>query len=144
MIGSRSAAEEIDVAHPNEALIRRIYASFARGDMGEVLADCTDDVVFEVPGHSRVAGTYPGRDGFLSGLLPSLAAVADMSTFSEDIDAVACDDDHGVLLATQRFRRHDGRQVEYRSAVVFGFRDGRMSHFAERPGNQAEYDDAWS
>lgn len=132
------------MAHPNEVVIRRIYANFAKGDVGEVLADCTDDVVFEVPGASRVAGTYAGRDGFLTGLLPALASVADMSTFSEDIDAVACDDDHGVLLATQRFRRLDGRQVEYRSAVVFGFRDGRMSRFVERAGNQAEYDDAWS
>ena len=132
------------MAHPNEGLIRRIYANFARGDVGEVIADCTDDVVFEVPGKSRVAGTYVGRDSFLGGLLPALAAVADMSTFSEDIDALACADDHGVILATQRFRRQDGRQVEYRSAVVFGFRDGRLSRFVERPGNQAEYDDAWS
>lgn len=130
--------------HANEQLIRRIYAAFAHGDVEGVLAGCTDDVVFIVPGANKVAGTYRGRAGFLTEFLPALAAVADMQTFQEDIDALACDDDHGVILTTQRFRRQDGQQVEYRSAVAFRFRDGKLSEFRERPGNQEEYDRAWS
>ena len=70
--------------------------------------------------------------------------MADLRTFQEDIDAPACDDDHGVILTTQRFRRHDRQQVDDRSAVAFRFRDGKLSGFGERPGNQQEYDRAWS
>src|SRR6266576_1286585 len=110
--------------HANEGLIRRVYAAFGRGDMEGVLADCTDDVVFTVPGANKVAGAYRGREGFLGVFLPALAAVADMRTFQEEIAGLACDDDHGVILATQRFRRLDGRQVEFRSAVNFRFRGG--------------------
>jgi ketosteroid isomerase-like protein len=81
--------------HANELLIRRIYTAFAHGDMEGVLADCTDDVVFSIPGTNKVAGTYRGHDGFLTEFLPALAAVADMQTFQEDINALACDDDYG-------------------------------------------------
>ena len=131
------------MTHRNEKLIRDIYARFAQGDMPGMLELCTDDVLFAIPGQSRVAGEYRGREAFLTDFLGNVSAVADMSTFSEDIDGLACDDDHGVILTTQRFRRHDGEQVEFRSAVNFAFRDGRMSEFRERPGNQAEYDRAW-
>jgi ketosteroid isomerase-like protein len=130
--------------HANEQLVRRIYTAFVRGDMEGVLADCSDDVLFSIPGTNKVAGTYHGREGFFTAFLPALAAVADMRTFEEDIDALACDDDHGVILTTQRFRRHDGQQVAFRSAVDFRFRDGKLSEFRERPGNQEEYDQAWS
>ena len=132
------------MAHPSEQLTRDIYDAFGRGDMEGVLARCTDDVLFEVPGQSRVAGEYRGREGFFGAFLPALAGVADMTSFSEDIDALACDDDHGVILPTQRFTRQDGTRVEYRSAVDLRFRDGRLSEFHERPGNQEEYDRAWS
>jgi len=132
------------MAHANERLVRRIYAAFAHVDMEGVLAECTDDVVFSIPGMNKVAGTYRGREGFLTEFLPALAAVADMQTFEEDIDALACDDDHGVILTTQRFRRQDGQPVTFRSAVVLRFRDGKLSEFSERPGNQEEYDRAWS
>jgi ketosteroid isomerase-like protein len=132
------------VPHANEQLIRSMYAAFAVGDMAAVVACCADDVVFRVPGSSRAAGEFHGKEGFLTGLLPALASVADMTTFRETVDAVACDDDHGIVLTTQSFTRLDGRSVEYRSSVVFGFRDGLMSEFVEHPGNQAEYDDAWA
>ena len=130
--------------HANEFLVRRIYAAFAHGDMEGLLTDCTDDVAFRIPGANKVAGTYKGREGFFTAFLPALAAVADMQSFEEDIDALACDDDHGVILTTQRFRRQDGQQVAFRSAVAFQFRDGKLSEFSERPGNQEEYDQAWS
>ena len=131
------------MTHTNELVVRRIYAAFARGDMEGVLADCTNDVVFRIPGANKVAGTYKGREGFTA-FLTALAAVADMQSFEEDIDALACDDDHGVILTTQRFRRQDGQQVAFRSAVAFQFRHGKLSEFSERPGNQEEYDQAWS
>ena len=127
----------------NEAPIRRMYAAFATGDMPGVLACCTDDVRFVIPGDNRVAGEYTGHQGFLTRFLHAIASVADMSTFSEDMNGLACDDEKGIVLTTQRFTRHDGTAVEFRSAVIFTFRDGRMSEFREFPGSQAEYDLAW-
>jgi len=130
--------------HPNESLIRSMYAAFGSGDMPGVVAACTDDVVFRIPGASRVAGEYRGKQEFFERFLPALAGVADMSTFRESIDGLACGDDHGIVLTTQSFRRHDNREADYRSAVMFAFRDGLLAEFVERPGNQSEYDDAWA
>lgn len=131
------------MTNQNEALIRRMYAAFATGDMPGVLACCTDDVLFAIPGSNRVAGEYRGHQGFLTEFLPAIASVADMSTFSEDINGLACDDDKGIVLTTQRFTRHDGTAIEFRSSVLFSFRDGLMSEFREFPGSVSEYDNAW-
>ena len=111
--------------------------------MPGVLACCTDDVLFAIPGSNRVAGEYRGHQGFLTEFLPAIASVADMSTFSEDINGLACDDDKGIVLTTQRFTRHDGTAIEFRSSVLFSFRDGLMSEFREFPGSVSEYDNAW-
>lgn len=131
------------MAHENEALIRRMYDAFARGDMPGVLACCTEDALFAVPGSNRVAGEYRGHQGFLTGFLPAIAAVADLSTFSESVDGLVCDEEKGIILTTQRFRRHDGTDVEFRSAVLFRFHDGLMSEFREHPGDPDQYDRAW-
>ena len=132
------------MTHPNESLIQDMYAAFARGDMPAVAAACTEDVLFRIPGASRVAGDYRGRQEFFEKFLPALAGVADMSTFRESIDGLVCGDEHGIVLTTQSFRRQDGRDVSVRSAVLFAFRDGLLAEFVEHPGNQTEYDDAWS
>jgi ketosteroid isomerase-like protein len=130
--------------HPNEKVIRDIFAAFAAGDLDGVLDRCTEDVLFRLPGSGRAAGDYRGRHEFMSKLLPALAGVADMSTFSERVEFVTCDDDYGMALITQSFTRTDGRAVSYRIVPVMSFRDGLLSAFEEWAGNEAEYDDAWS
>ena len=55
------------MAHPNEDVLRRAYADFARGDLNAYLNACTGTIAFRVPGRSAVAGTY-SREQFGPGL----------------------------------------------------------------------------
>lgn len=50
------------VMHPNEAILRREYEARARGDLNSLEEVFREDVVWHVPGHSAIAGTYRGRD----------------------------------------------------------------------------------
>ena len=48
------------MAHPNEALVRKGYGAFATGDLttlGELFAE---DVIWNTPGKSPLAGTRKG------------------------------------------------------------------------------------
>src|SRR5947208_13186505 len=48
--------------HPNETLVRRMYSAFAAGD-GETMAQIlAPDVVWNVPGKSRMAGSHKGQE----------------------------------------------------------------------------------
>jgi len=44
--------------HPNEKLLMELYENFGNGDLSGVLALCTDDIVFDVPGAAPFSGTY--------------------------------------------------------------------------------------
>ncbi|MGZ3460835.1 MAG: nuclear transport factor 2 family protein [Archangium sp.] len=51
------------MAHPNEQLIRKLYAEFGQGNLEGVLALCTPDIQFHLRGHNELAGDYD-REGF--------------------------------------------------------------------------------
>ncbi len=52
--------EEIK-GHPNEAVVRKGYAAFSRGDIETLQNEIfTDDIVWHVPGRNRFSGDYKG------------------------------------------------------------------------------------
>ena len=50
------------MTHPNANLLRNAYDAFARGDLDAAVADFTDDVMFNIPGKSPLAGEYRGKE----------------------------------------------------------------------------------
>jgi ketosteroid isomerase-like protein len=46
------------VAHPNETMLRDLYAKFAQGDIAGFLDGCTDSATFTVPGKAAVSGSF--------------------------------------------------------------------------------------
>ena len=129
------------MAHPNEQMIRDAYAAFGRGDIEGYLAACSRDFVFNVPGRSRVAGSYRGRDEFMRmvGTVMELSA----GRFEEEVLDVLANDRHGVVLAVHRFSSN-GAPKEYRTAHVYDIRDGRLVECWEQPRDPAAFDEAWA
>ena len=125
----------------NEAKLRAVYEAFARGDMDAVLADCTDGIVFHVPGRSPMAGGYPGRDGFMA----MIGKVMQLSggTFKEELTDALANDRHGVALARHTLERN-GKQHEYHTVHVWHIKDGKFTEFWEHPGDTVAFDEAWS
>ena len=129
------------MAHPNEAKLRELYAAFARGDMDTVLQVCADEIVFHVPGRSKVAGTYT-KDEFVPGLIGKVVELSG-ATFREQFDAVLANDQHGVVLTTHRFQRH-GKTHEYQAIHVWTIRGGTFTEWREYPRDLYAFDAAWS
>lgn len=128
------------MAHPHEQLLRDAYAAFGRGDLDGYWAACREDFTFNVPGRSRVAGSYKGRAEFMR----LIGAVMELSSgqFEEEVVDVLANDSHGVVLAIHRFSRN-GAPKEYQTAHVYDIRDGKLAECWEQPRDPAVFDAAW-
>ena len=128
------------MAHPNEQMLRDAYAAFSRGDLDAYLKNCTHDIVFHVPGRSRMAGSY-SRAQFVS---PMISTVIELSrgTFRETVLDVVANDHRGVVVLLHEFDRGQG-PVSYRTAHIYVIRDGKLAEFKEYPEDLYEFDAAW-
>jgi ketosteroid isomerase-like protein len=126
--------------HPNEALVRRLYDTFSKGDLPGVLAMCDDSITFTVPGSAPFSGSYD-RATF-PGMVMRVMEISG-GTFGEALVDVVANDDRAVAMVEQWLER-GGKRIEYRTDHIWGLKDGKFTSWLERPGNQAEFDRAWS
>ena len=112
-------------AHPNAAVIERLYAALDSGD-GETLASLyAPDAVFSDPAFGELRGSEPGD------MWRMLCAQAtDLSVTASDVRA---DDSSGSArwVATYTFTA-TGRFVENRIEASFRFRDGLIAEHRDR------------
>ena len=127
------------MSHPNEEVLRDLYALFAKGDIPGFLAGCTDDVTFTVPGSAAVSGTYT-KGTFLDLIAPVMELSG--GTFQEEVVDVFANDAHGVLLLRHSFQRA-GQPREYLTSHIVTMRDGQISTWQEYPGSPKEFEEAW-
>ena len=62
--------------HPNVAIVRNAYASFAKGDLEGALADVADDCVFHFGGDGPNSGDHKGRDAISAALIKNFELTA--------------------------------------------------------------------
>jgi ketosteroid isomerase-like protein len=126
--------------HANETLLAEAYACFARADMVAFLALCEDDIEFHVPGRTPFSGTHTKADfGAWMGKVMEICN----GTFGEKPVDLIANDEHGVAILEHWLER-DGRRIEYRTDHIWQFRNGRLSGWQERPGNEEEFNRAGS
>jgi len=111
--------------HPNVDAIRRGYQAFSSGDVATMRSLWTDDLAYHVRGAGELDGDYDGPDEVLG----FLARVGDQTGGTYRIDevhAILADDEHGVVLFTQRAERK-GRSLPRNGVNVWHLRDGKAS-----------------
>ena len=128
------------MVHPNEELLRNAYDAQGRGDIEAYLALLSDDFVLHMPGRSRIAGDYPGKDE----VRRHFREVAELSggTFRTELHDVLATDDHAVGLVGARAER-EGRVVQLPRVHVWHVRDGRLAELWVHPADQYEFDAYW-
>lgn len=126
------------MAHPNVETLRRVDEAQMKGDMDAFFAEFTDDVVVHIPGSSRLAGTYKGKDQLAELFGKFMEAVGE---YSFEGHAYLADDEHGVALQNSKATR-GGKILETRDAFISHFRDGKISEFWIYSDDQAGMD-AW-
>ena len=130
------------MAHPNEDLVRGIFAAFGRGDLdalrGQYMAQ---DARFHYPGRGPLAGDYEG----VARVLEMAGRVFELSggTFSLELHDVVAGDEHAVALFMARGERA-GRRLEDRTVEVFHIRDGKATEMWLYPSDLYANDEFWS
>lgn len=105
----------------NESVVRDYLDAMAKGDLeraGELIAE---DVVFHIPGRSRISGEHRGRDHAIA-MWRSLLEASGASGFEIDVHDLLSTEDHVVVLATRTIGGVDARGV-----VVYHVEGGRIT-----------------
>jgi hypothetical protein len=112
----------------NLAIVKQVYAAFARGDVTRILTALTDDVDWASDG--SVAPWHGPRAGKeeVARFFGELAASIQMLEFTPIAVAAS---DHGVFaIVRTRFRAlASGREATMHLHHYFGFRDGKVEFF---------------
>jgi ketosteroid isomerase-like protein len=111
--------------HEPEAVVRRLYEDFARGDVDAVLAALDPEVEWATPALPWSRGLYRGVEG-VGEYLASFAAHLDAPRVQPE-ELVACGE-RVIGLGRERGRaRATGREFAARFAHDFTVRDGRIA-----------------
>ena len=126
--------------HADAALVRRAHAAQARGDLDAYLALLADDFVLRIPGRSRIAGEYHGREA----MRRHFAEIAALSggTFRTSVHDVTAWDEHVIALVEATAER-DGVVVQLPRIHVWHVRDGELSELSLHPVDQNTFDAYW-
>ena len=124
----------------NEAAVRRYCEAWKAGDL-PTLVDCYhDDIVLHYFGRSPLAGDHRGK----AAALAVLARVQQLTNRRlVEIHDMLASDDHGVILARERFER-DGRTLETKRVLLYHVRDGKLAESWIYDDDQRAVDEMWS
>jgi hypothetical protein len=114
-----------DALHDPVAVVRAVYAAFARGDMPGFFALLAPDMVWnEALGHPY-GGRYVGAEQIVRNVLAPLAEQWD--EFTAVNDGFVSEGDTVVSLGTYRgICKATGKRVEAPYATVWKVRDGKV------------------
>jgi ketosteroid isomerase-like protein len=114
-------------AEENVSLIRCLMAAYAEADIEVINRLVADDVVFHVPGHHPLSGTYVGKTEVF-GYLGQVAGLNESSDAGYEIHSVTGDDDHAISLVTGTIE-HDGVRFIRRTVHVFHCDGAKVTEF---------------
>jgi steroid delta-isomerase-like uncharacterized protein len=107
-------------------VVRRVTDAFNRHDLDAIMADFSDDCVFESPRGPDAWGTrFVGRDEVREGLAARFAGIPDVHYGD---DAHFASGDRGASEWTLTGTSTDGRRIEVRGCDLWTFdADGRIT-----------------
>jgi len=129
------------VSQPNVQTLTRFYEALAKSDVSAMLSLCADEVTFQVPGKSKLAGKY-NRATVGAGLFEKMTELGG-GTLKSEIHDITATDLHGMVLMTNTVTR-DGKKHEYRAVHVWRIQGGKPVAWYEYPRDLYQYDAIWS
>lgn len=120
--------------HTNAALARSLVEDFTRGDLAAVGTHFADDAVWDLPGRSRVAGHYKGRDEIL-GFLATSYELSGGTLRLELIDILGSD--WGAVQVQYVRANRDGRVLDCVEVLAHEIVDGLIVRTYHRPDQTA-------
>ncbi len=127
--------------HPNATLLEKLYQDFSKGDLQAVLTACGDQITFQVPGKSKLAGKYT-KANFGQDFVMKLHELSG-GTLKIEVHDILVSDLHATVLATERLMK-DGKTIELRTVHVWRFEAGKPIAWYEYPRDLYQFDAIWS
>ena len=124
-------------ATQNAELIRRGYAAFNSGDVDTLVEIFAEDIVWHVPGSSKLGGDHVGRDATLA-MFGAYGAAAE-GTLRADLIDVMASDGRVAGWATDTAATAT-RSLETSAVVIFAIRDGKVTEAWHHFGDQEAFD----
>lgn len=125
-----------------ETTIRRAYEAYAALDLAVIDGLLAPDVVFHVPGHHPLSGTYEGKEEVVGYLTRVVQIGGGRGGF--DVHAVTTDDSHGVALVVGTIYRGDDPFVRPIVHVWHVSEAGQLTEYWEAPLDQHAEDAFWN
>jgi len=109
----------------NKQIVAGIYEAFGRGDIAGVLSAMAEDVAWESPGSSPLAGSRKGH-AEVQQFFVDLVASVKIDQF--DVEAIVADGDRVVVLGSETCTvLATGRTVTQHWSHAYTLRDGKVA-----------------
>jgi uncharacterized protein len=129
-------------ADENAAIMRRAYAAFNSGDIDTLVALFDEGAVWHLPGRSRFADDYQGRDATLA-YFGQLAQDTG-GTFQAELQHLLADDQGRVIGMQRSTAQRDGKRLDVGNCIVFELKDGRITDGREHFHDLYAWDEFWA
>ena len=129
-------------AHPNIALLRRLYAAMGEGDVATLQELHAPDFRLLVSGTSAISGGFEGVQGAGQQYAESMALTG--GQMEMQLRHLIADDELGFALITARARRPDGREITQDLVHEVHLADGRVTLMREWIWDQHADQAFWS
>jgi ketosteroid isomerase-like protein len=129
-------------ADENAAIMRRAYAAFNSADLDTLIELFDEGAVWHLPGRSRFADDYHGRDATLAyfGQLGQETG----GTFQAELQHVLADDEDRVIGIQRSRGERDGKRLDVGNCIVFQLKNGRITDGREHFHDLYAWDEFWS
>jgi ketosteroid isomerase-like protein len=125
--------------HPNVAIVRNAYESFAKGDLKGALADLADDCVFHFSGDGPISGDHKGSEAISAALIKTFELTEGTQVL--DVKGIYADDDHAAVVIHETASRPDGASITLDEVHILRLRDGKVLDLWDVPEDIQTHDD---
>ncbi len=127
--------------HPNVTTYLHALDAFNRDDLVAVRDHVRTDVVYRIPGRSRVAGEFRGIDGFAE-ILRRLRDESGGTIALEPLTVLA--DDENLIARCRVTADRGGRRLDTENCYAFRFVDGKLADGTVFLSDPRQVDEFWS
>ena len=129
-------------AAENTAIMRRGYEAFNKGDMNTLTELFDESAVCHLPGRSRFANDYQGREATFAHF--ARLGQETGGTFRAELQHLLADDDNRVVGIQRSSAARDGKHLDVGDCIVFQLKDGRITDGREHFHDLYAWDEFWS
>jgi ketosteroid isomerase-like protein len=129
-------------ADENAAIMRRAYAAFNSADINTLIELFDESAVWHLPGRSRFADDYQGREATLAyfGQLGQETG----GTFQAELQHLLADDEDRVIGIQRSRAERNGKRLDVGNCIVFELKDGRVTDGREHFHDLYAWDEFWA